>query len=116
MRPVDSFGVHLETSFKAKTNTLFFVEFLILSHLRQVLQQAVSGRQSLDMSQLLKIQVHVVCSQRSDSADFGLSWTCVCPAASVHVQPVRAVPVIPTALLRSLTSPARPPGQNRQKG
>lgn len=82
----------------------------------KVLQQAVSGRQSLDMSQLLKIQVHVVCSQRSDSADFGLSWTCVCPAASVHVQPVRAVPVIPTALLRSLTSPARPPGQNRQKG
>ncbi|KAF1385205.1 hypothetical protein PFLUV_G00105320 [Perca fluviatilis] len=88
-----------------------------LHHCFKVLQQCVSGRQSLDLSQLLRVRGRVVCCQQSDSAAFSLSWAAVCPSVSVEVQPVRAVPVIPTALLRSLTGATRPPlHANRQRG
>uniref|UniRef100_A0A1A8NUR0 TAL1 (SCL) interrupting locus n=1 Tax=Nothobranchius rachovii TaxID=451742 RepID=A0A1A8NUR0_9TELE len=70
----------------------------------KALQQAVSSRLSLDLSQLLRIRAQVACSQTSDAAALTLSWVAVCPAVSVDVQPVRAIPIIPTALLRSLTS------------
>uniref|UniRef100_A0AAV2KWJ5 STIL N-terminal domain-containing protein n=1 Tax=Knipowitschia caucasica TaxID=637954 RepID=A0AAV2KWJ5_KNICA len=82
----------------------------------KTLQQCISGRQSLDLSQILRLGLHVVWTQGLDSADFSLTWTCVSPSTSVHVEPVRAVHVIPTALLRSLTSPARPSAPHRQKG
>uniref|UniRef100_A0A8D3DL48 STIL N-terminal domain-containing protein n=1 Tax=Scophthalmus maximus TaxID=52904 RepID=A0A8D3DL48_SCOMX len=79
-----------------------------LHHCFKVLQQCVSSRQTLDLSQLLKVRGRVVCSQQSDVAAISLSWSLVCPSVSVDVQPVRAVPIIPTALLRSLTSVGRP--------
>ncbi|XP_041863132.1 SCL-interrupting locus protein homolog isoform X2 [Melanotaenia boesemani] len=83
----------------------------------KALQQFVSSRQTLDLSQLLKIRVHVFCSQQSDAAAFAISWSSVCPAVSVDVQPVRTVPIIPTALLRSLTSVGRPlQNTGRQRG
>ncbi|XP_038142719.1 SCL-interrupting locus protein homolog isoform X1 [Cyprinodon tularosa] len=87
-----------------------------LHHCFKALQQAVSSRQTLDLSQLLKIRAHVIYSQTSDAATFNLSWSSVCPAVGLDVQPVRAVPIIPTALLRSLTSigrPAQPAGRQR---
>ncbi|XP_078100645.1 LOW QUALITY PROTEIN: SCL-interrupting locus protein homolog [Sander vitreus] len=88
-----------------------------LHHCFKVLQQCVSGRQTLDLSQLLRVRGRVVCSQQLDAAAFSLSWSAVCPSISVDVQPVRAVPIIPTALLRSLTSANRPPlHANRQRG
>ncbi|KAA8578176.1 hypothetical protein FQN60_018732, partial [Etheostoma spectabile] len=88
-----------------------------LHHCFKVLQQCVSGRQTLDVSQLLRVRGRVVCSQQSDAASFVLSWSAVCPSLSVDVQPVRAVPVIPTALLRSLTGARRPPlHAGRQRG
>ncbi|XP_070765503.1 SCL-interrupting locus protein homolog [Enoplosus armatus] len=89
-----------------------------LHHCFKVLQQFVSSRQTLDLSQLIKVRGRVVCSQQSDAAAFSLSWSAVCPSVSVDVQPVRAVPVIPTALLRSLTSINRPPphATNQQRG
>ncbi|XP_030583364.1 SCL-interrupting locus protein homolog isoform X2 [Archocentrus centrarchus] len=89
-----------------------------LHHCFKVLQQFVSSRQTLDLSQLLKISGHVVCSQQSDAAVFSLSWSVISPSVSVDVQPVRAVPIIPTALLRSLTSISRPLQHNssRQRG
>ncbi|KAK7888739.1 hypothetical protein WMY93_024299 [Mugilogobius chulae] len=82
----------------------------------KTLHQSISGRQSLDLAQTLRLGLHVVWTQALDSADFSLTWSCVSPASSVHVEPVRAVHVIPTALLRSLTSPARPAAHSRQKG
>uniref|UniRef100_A0A8C2X2J1 STIL centriolar assembly protein n=1 Tax=Cyclopterus lumpus TaxID=8103 RepID=A0A8C2X2J1_CYCLU len=69
----------------------------------KALQQCVSSRQALDLSQLLKVRGHVVVSQQSDAAAFVLSWSAVCPSVGVDVHPIRPVPVIPTALLRSLT-------------
>lgn len=84
----------------------------------QVLQQFVSSRQTLDLTQLLKVRGHVVCSQQCDSAAFGLSWSAVCPSVSLDIQLVRAIPIIPTALLRSLTSINRPLQltSNQQRG
>ncbi|XP_069578515.1 SCL-interrupting locus protein homolog isoform X2 [Brachyistius frenatus] len=89
-----------------------------LHHCFQTLQQFVSGRQTLDLCQLLKVRGHVVCSQRSDSASFSLDWSAVSPSVGVDVQPVRAVPIIPTALLRSLTAVGRPltHATGRQRG
>uniref|UniRef100_A0A3B4B7V7 STIL N-terminal domain-containing protein n=1 Tax=Periophthalmus magnuspinnatus TaxID=409849 RepID=A0A3B4B7V7_9GOBI len=86
------------------------------AELHQALQQSICGRQSLDLSQILRLRLHVVWTQALDSTHFSLTWSCVSPATSVHVEPIRAVHVIPTALLRSLTSPARPAANSRQKG
>lgn len=82
------------------------------------MQQFVSSRRTLDMSQLLKVKGRVVCSQHGDAAAFGLSWSAVCLSVGVDVQPVRVVPIIPTALLRSLTSVNRPLqlGSTHQRG
>ncbi|XP_030583366.1 SCL-interrupting locus protein homolog isoform X4 [Archocentrus centrarchus] len=59
-----------------------------LHHCFKVLQQFVSSRQTLDLSQLLKISGHVVCSQQSDAAVFSLSWSVISPSVSVDVQPL----------------------------
>lgn len=83
----------------------------------QAVQQVVSSRQTLDLSQLLKIRAQVLCCQQPDAAGFSLRWSAVCPAVPVDVQPVRAVPIVPTALLRSLTNIGRPaPQAGHQRG
>uniref|UniRef100_A0A3Q3W1P6 STIL N-terminal domain-containing protein n=1 Tax=Mola mola TaxID=94237 RepID=A0A3Q3W1P6_MOLML len=85
----------------------------------QALQQSMTGsRQTLDLSQVIKVRVGVVYSQQSDAAAFSLSWSSVSPSVRVDIQPVRAVPIIPTALLRSLTSVSRlmPHTGSRQRG
>ncbi|XP_028258817.1 SCL-interrupting locus protein homolog [Parambassis ranga] len=88
-----------------------------LHHCFKMLQQAVSSRQTLDLSQLLKIRGRVLCSQQLDAAAFSLSWSAVCPSVSLDVQPVRPLPIIPTALLRSLTSISRSlQHSSRQRG
>ncbi|CAB1421937.1 unnamed protein product [Pleuronectes platessa] len=78
-----------------------------IHHSIKALQQFVSSRQTLDLSQLIKVRGRVVCSQQSDAMAFSLSWQAICPSVSMDVQPVRAIPIIPTALLRSLTGVGR---------
>lgn len=90
-----------------------------LHHCFKVLQQFTSSsRQTLDLSQLLKVKGHIFCSQQADATAFHLSWSVVCPSVAVDIQPVRAIPIIPTALLRSLTSVGRPSphAAGRQRG
>ncbi|KAG7514324.1 hypothetical protein JOB18_030733 [Solea senegalensis] len=89
-----------------------------LHHCIKVLQQCVSSRQSLDLSQLIKVRGRVVSCQQCDAASFSLSWSAVCPSICMDVQSVRAVPIIPTALLRSLTGTSRSlqPAIGRQRG
>ncbi|KAI9514539.1 hypothetical protein NQZ68_032927, partial [Dissostichus eleginoides] len=90
-----------------------------LHHCFKALQQCVSSRQALELSQLLKVRGHVVLTQQADCAAFVLSWSAVCPSVSVEVTPVRSVPIIPTALQRSLSSSSssRPPQSSRpQRG
>lgn len=74
----------------------------------QSLQQLLSSRQNLDLCQLVKVRGRIACSQQADATMFSLSWSSVCPSVALDIQAVRAVPIIPTALLRSLTSTARP--------
>ncbi|XP_061894862.1 SCL-interrupting locus protein homolog isoform X2 [Entelurus aequoreus] len=80
------------------------------------LQRYVSGRQTLDLSQLIKVKGRINCQLLADTALFDLSWSYVCPSTCLDVQPVRAIPVIPTALHRSLTSLGRVPPTNHQRG
>lgn len=84
----------------------------------QSLQQLLNSRQNLDLCQLVKVKGRIVCSQQSDATMFNLSWSSVCPSVGLDIHAVRAVPIIPTALLRSLTSVARPLSHptNCQKG
>ncbi|KAM9408385.1 SCL-interrupting locus protein homolog [Pholidichthys leucotaenia] len=84
----------------------------------KAIHQCLNGRQTVDLSQLLKVRGYMVCSQQSDAASFNITWLAVCPSASVSLQPVKAVPIIPTALLRSLTNISRPlqPTGSRQRG
>ncbi|KAI4792601.1 hypothetical protein KUCAC02_033277 [Chaenocephalus aceratus] len=88
------------------------------AELHHCFKQCVSSRQALELSQLLKVRGHVVLTQQTDSAAFALSWSAVCPSVSVEVAPVRSVPIIPTALQRSLgSSSSRPPQSSRpQRG
>uniref|UniRef100_A0A3Q2UU66 STIL centriolar assembly protein n=1 Tax=Haplochromis burtoni TaxID=8153 RepID=A0A3Q2UU66_HAPBU len=57
-------------------------------------------------------------AETSDAATFTLSWSIISPSVSVEVEPVRSVPIIPTALFRSLTNVSRPLGRDssRQRG
>uniref|UniRef100_A0A3Q2ZP48 STIL N-terminal domain-containing protein n=1 Tax=Hippocampus comes TaxID=109280 RepID=A0A3Q2ZP48_HIPCM len=68
-----------------------------------VIRAHVSGRQPLDLCQLMKVKGRVSCERRGDAASFWLGWSSVCPSVRLDAQPVRPVPVIPTALLRSLS-------------
>lgn len=63
----------------------------------------LGARQTLDVSQVLKVKGHVTCLQRSDSASFTLSWSVVGPVLPLEVQSLRPLPLIPSALLRRLT-------------
>ncbi|CAF90489.1 unnamed protein product, partial [Tetraodon nigroviridis] len=89
-----------------------------LHHCFKSLQQMLNSRQTLDLCQLVMVKGRIVCSQQSDATVFGLSWSSVCPSVGLDLQAVPAVPIIPTALLRSLTSAARPlpPPTGCQKG
>uniref|UniRef100_A0A3B4FBJ0 STIL centriolar assembly protein n=1 Tax=Pundamilia nyererei TaxID=303518 RepID=A0A3B4FBJ0_9CICH len=103
--------------FSSQTETVVQSE-TELHHCFKVLQQFVSSRQTLDLSQLLKVKGHVACCEQSDAATFTLSWSIISPSVSVEVEPVRSVPIIPTALFRSLTNVSRPLGRDssRQRG
>ncbi|XP_039904484.1 SCL-interrupting locus protein homolog isoform X3 [Simochromis diagramma] len=103
--------------FSSQTETVVQSE-AELHHCFKVLQQFVSSRQTLDLSQLLKVKGHVACCEQSDAATFTLSWSIISPSVSVEVEPVRSVPIIPTALFRSLTNVSRPLGRDssRQRG
>ncbi|XP_051929949.1 SCL-interrupting locus protein homolog isoform X3 [Hippocampus zosterae] len=67
------------------------------------LRAHVSGRQPLDLCRLMEVKGRVGCERRGDAASFWLGWSCVCPSVRLDARPVRPVPVIPTALLRSLS-------------
>ncbi|XP_061153768.1 SCL-interrupting locus protein homolog isoform X4 [Syngnathus typhle] len=67
------------------------------------LQAHVSGSQPLELSQLLKVKGRVSCQPRGDAASYHLAWSSVCLSVRLDVHPLCPVPIIPTALLRSLS-------------
>ncbi|TNM88084.1 hypothetical protein fugu_006305 [Takifugu bimaculatus] len=54
------------------------------------------------------------CFKQSDATLFSLSWSSVCPSVGLDVQAVRAVPIIPTALLRESNQHSATPAPARQ--
>ncbi|CAL8392327.1 unnamed protein product [Boreogadus saida] len=69
----------------------------------QGLQQACGGAEVADLSQLLGVRGQVSCSQQGDRLGFSLRWLAASCAGGFDVVGVRPLPIIPTALARSLS-------------
>ncbi|KAK0145239.1 SCL-interrupting locus [Merluccius polli] len=68
------------------------------------LQQACSGGDGVELFQLLGVRGQVSCSQQGDQLGFSLHWIAASCASAFDMVGVRPLPIIPTALARSLSS------------
>ncbi|XP_017556747.1 SCL-interrupting locus protein homolog [Pygocentrus nattereri] len=71
----------------------------------KMLQHCCSSRETLELSKLLSLRARLSCTENMDRLSFILHWAGVTLADSLQAVPVRAVPIIPTALARNLSSP-----------
>ncbi|KAM6951127.1 SCL-interrupting locus protein homolog [Aplochiton taeniatus] len=70
----------------------------------KMLKLSCSGREPLDLSKLLSLRAHLRCSQL-DNLDFVMQWTALTLGNTLNMVPIRPIPIIPTALARSLRFP-----------
>uniref|UniRef100_W5LFN7 STIL centriolar assembly protein n=2 Tax=Astyanax mexicanus TaxID=7994 RepID=W5LFN7_ASTMX len=70
----------------------------------KMLQHCCSSRETLELSKLLGLRARLSCLENMDRLSFGLNWAGLTLANSLEAVPVRAVPIIPTALARNLSS------------
>ncbi|XP_059503907.1 SCL-interrupting locus protein homolog isoform X2 [Stegostoma tigrinum] len=63
------------------------------------------SKETIDSSRLLVLRGHINCIENLDNLSLELQWTAVTVANTFDATPVDAVPIIPTALARNLTSP-----------
>uniref|UniRef100_A0A8C8RAI6 STIL centriolar assembly protein n=1 Tax=Pelusios castaneus TaxID=367368 RepID=A0A8C8RAI6_9SAUR len=68
------------------------------------LQHSLCSKDSLDLSKLLTIRVHIVSTDNMDSLNFDFHWAAVTVTNVLEYTPVKSVPIIPTALARNLSS------------
>ncbi|KAM4629867.1 SCL-interrupting locus protein homolog [Polymixia lowei] len=69
----------------------------------KMLQQSCSSSDQVDLASLLCVRGHVSCYQQGDILGFSLRWEGVTCANSLDMEPIRTIPIIPTALARNLT-------------
>ncbi|XP_016131607.1 SCL-interrupting locus protein homolog [Sinocyclocheilus grahami] len=87
-----------------------------LNILFKMLQHCCCSKEILELSKLLTLRARLSCSENMDRLTFDLSWAAVTLACMLDAVPVRAVPVIPTALARNLSSPAGVTQNSRKRG
>lgn len=59
----------------------------------------------MELYKLMSLRVRLSCVENMDRLSFNLHWAGVMLASLLEAVPVRALPVIPTALARNLSSP-----------
>ncbi|XP_077680957.1 SCL-interrupting locus protein isoform X3 [Eretmochelys imbricata] len=67
------------------------------------LQHSLCSRDSLDLSRLLTIRVHITSAENMDNLNFDFHWAAVTITNALEYTPVKSVPIIPTALARNLS-------------
>ncbi|XP_056132920.1 SCL-interrupting locus protein homolog [Lampris incognitus] len=91
-----------------------------VADLQASFKQDIGSRNPVDLAKLLSIQGQISWSQQADSLSLCLYWTGVTIASTLDMEPIRAIPIIPTALARNLTglsSLAQPiHSANRRRG
>ncbi|XP_078074667.1 SCL-interrupting locus protein homolog isoform X2 [Mustelus asterias] len=63
------------------------------------------SKETIDSSRLLVMRGHINCIENLDNLTLELQWAAVTVAITFEATPINAIPIIPTALARNLTSP-----------
>ncbi|TRY94391.1 hypothetical protein DNTS_027937 [Danionella cerebrum] len=87
-----------------------------LNILFKMLEHSCCSREVLELSKLLSLRARLSCSENMDRLSFDLSWAAVTPACALDTVPIRAVPIIPTALARNLISSPGLSQNSRKRG
>nr|XP_006126499.1 SCL-interrupting locus protein isoform X1 [Pelodiscus sinensis] len=69
----------------------------------KILQHSLCSRDSLDLSKLLTVRVHIASTENMDNLNFDFHWAAITITNSLEYTPVKPVPIIPTALARNLS-------------
>ncbi|XP_043555188.1 SCL-interrupting locus protein homolog isoform X2 [Chiloscyllium plagiosum] len=63
------------------------------------------SKETIDSSRLIVLRGRINCTENLDNLSLELQWAAVTVAITFDATPINAVPIIPTALARNLTSP-----------
>ncbi|XP_070601922.1 SCL-interrupting locus protein isoform X1 [Erythrolamprus reginae] len=70
----------------------------------KILHQNLNSQDSLELSKLLTLRVHISSVENMDNLNFDFHWAAVTVANVLKCVPVKPIPIIPTALARNLSS------------